>query len=898
MRFPLSSPVRRAGLGLALVLLAGGGWSQPATPEPALSQRRYEVEWRDVHVPTSWGVGDVRDVTVTVVNRGTGTWLDLLHADRMTGRGAVRVTYCWRAAPATPCLQERTELPSPLGPGQAADVTVPVKAPSAPGRYVLEIELVEELVTLFRDRGGRTWTAEALVLDAGALPPSARHAATVAGLLLVVIALLFWCGFGVANLLPGVRTSAAGPFLVPFVGLGALSLVGHATALLPPGTDTTYVGILIAFGALDFVAWREGARLRFRRRHLAAWAASLFAVGLAAWPLLDVGYLTAFGGEIDSTVYVSRATWMQEHGLLVPPPRTTTDYVKVAAHDNIVAGLRQGDQYALAFAGSVTGMRPHRLFSIWMSVFYGLMPLGAYVFARFGCRLRPRACVLTALLVSVQPLLNYVVMNSFFSQAASLGFFCATAYALTRAFRARGLRAVPLAAVLLASLSTLYSVYAVLALPVAGTSAGLRVLGARGGRGHAALAVLGRSALLAAATLAICPAGWWLTMKGMRVVTIASTAPELRLQGNTFVFPPPGEVVGIVSHAMVTHGLPIEYPARAFTWPATAVVALLVAAGLWSVRGPGRAIGAAVLGLLLLAALHQRFVTIGGLGFPYGYFKISALAAPFVLAFFAQGVVWAVERRRTRGGLALAAVGASAAVVVGATAFHNLRAAAPFMETWRIDWDALQLERVRLLVPRDEPLLVEDGTWPGRSWHLYLLRHGRQYDRSPVHFQPAPHESESTRVIRHALLVDSHVPMAPRAGEPWFDRTQCDLLWTRGRYRLVRRRDGAVADLRVSLPLGAAPVRVDPDGGALSVAVSGVAPTQELAALPHALELWFEAPAPASVTVTQAGRTWTEALPAGAHALRLPVLPVEVRLASGGGVTLERVKALARPPAR
>jgi hypothetical protein len=886
MRFPPSSPVH--GACLALVLLAAHGQARATASEPVPAERRYEVEWRDVHVPTSWGVGDVRDVTVTVVNRGTGTWLDLLHADRMTGRGAVRATYCWREAPPVACRQERTELPSPLGPGQAADVTVSVKAPPAPGRYVLEIELVEELVTMFRDRGGRTWTSEALVLDAGALPASAGHALTIAGLLLVLIALLFWCGFGVANLLPGVRTSAAGPFLVPFVGLGALSLVGHATALLPPGTDATYVGILIAFGALDFAAWREGARLRIRRRHLAAWAAALFAVGLAAWPLLRVGYLTAFGGEIDSTVYVSRATWMQEHGLLVPPPRTTTDYVNVAAHDNIVAGLRQGDQYALAFASSLTGLRPHRLFSIWMSVFYGLMPLGAYVFARFGCRLRPGACTLTALLVAVQPLLNYVVMNSFFSQAASLGFFCATAYALTRAFRARGFRAVPLAAVLLASLSTLYSVYAVLALPVAGIGAGLRVLGARGARGRASLAVLGRAAVLAVLTLAICPAGWWLTAKGMRVVTLASTAPELRLQGNTFVFPPPGEVFGIVSHAVLTHGLPLEYPSRGFTWPMTAVAVLLVAAGLRSARGPGRAIGAAVLGLLVLAALHQRFVTIGGLGFPYGYFKISALASPFVLAFFAQGAVWAVgQRRRRPGGLVLAAVGAAAVVVVAATAFRNLRAAAPFLEAWRVDWDALQLERVRLLVPRDEPLLVEDGTWPGRSWHLY-----------PVHFQPAPPESESRRVIRYALLVSSHVPMAPRAGEPWFDRTRCDLLWSRGRYQLLRRRDGAVADLRVSLPLGAAPVRVDPDGGALSVAASGLAPAQELAALPHALELWFDGPAPATVDLTQAGRTWTEALPAGAHALRLPVMPIDVRLASGAGTTLERVKALVLPPGR
>jgi len=102
----------------------------------------------------------------------------------------------------------------------------------------------------------------------------------------------------------------------------------------------------------------------------------------------------------------------------------------------------------------------------------------------------------------------------------------------------------------------------------------------------------------------------------------------------------------------------------------------------------------------------------------------------------------------------------------------------------------------------------------------------------------------------------------------------------------------------VSLPLGAEPVRVDPDGGALSVASRGIAPTQELAALPHALELWFEGPAPGTVSLTQADRTWIEAVPAGVHALRLPVLPAEVRLVSGAGLTLERVKALVHPPAR
>lgn len=891
----LPAPFRLARPLSALVICAAAGWTavRADTADPA--ERRYEVEWRDVRVPSSWGVGGVQEVTVTVVNRGTGTWPDLLHADRTTGRGAVRATYCWRNV-AEDCRQQRAELPARLGPGEAGDVTLRVRAPETPGRHVLEIELVEELVTLFRDRGGRTWSTDALVDGADAHPSSVRHGLTVAGLVLAVAALFFWCGFGVANLLPVVRTSAAGPFLVPFVGFAALSFVGHATALLGPGTDAGYVGVLVAFGALDYAAWREGARLRIRRRHLPVWGASLLAAGLAAAPLVRAGYLTAFGGEIDSTVYVSRASWMQEHGLLVMPPRTTTDYVKVAAHDNMYAGLRQGDQYALAFSSSLTGLRPHRLFSVLMAVFYGLVPLGTYVFARFGCRLSRRAGTLAALLVAVQPLLYYVVMNSFFSQAAALGLFLVTAYALSRAFRARGRRAVPIAAVLLAGLSSVYSVYAVLALPIAGVGVALRMLGARRARGRAVLSVCGRAALLAAIAVAVCPAGAWISARGMRVVALASSSPELRLQGNTFVFPPPGEVVGIVNHAMVTHRLPLAWPPRAFTWPATAAVAAFVALGLLKARDPGRAVGAAALAWLVAAALHQRFVAIGGLGFPYGYFKVSALLSPLVIAFFAQGVVWAVGRRRVGTGAArvlLPLAGAAAAVVVGATSLVNLREAAPFLEQWKVDWDALQLERARTLLPPDEPLLVEDGTWPGRSWHLYLLRHGRQYDRGPVHFQPAPNEVESPRLIRYALLVESHVPMSARAGEPWFDRSQSDLVWSRGRYRLLRRRDGAAADLRVAFGLDAEPIRVDPYGGALSVARGGDAPTQVLAALPEALELWFETEAPGAVALEQAGRSWTEPLPAGAHAVRLPAQPVTVRGLPGSAVRLERVKALA-----
>ena len=44
-----------------------------------------------------------------------------------------------------------------LWPGKAADIRLQITAPAQPGEYILEIDLVQEGVAWFKDKGSQTW---------------------------------------------------------------------------------------------------------------------------------------------------------------------------------------------------------------------------------------------------------------------------------------------------------------------------------------------------------------------------------------------------------------------------------------------------------------------------------------------------------------------------------------------------------------------------------------------------------------------------------------------------------------------------------------------------------------------------------------------------------------------
>ena len=65
----------------------------------------------------------------------------------------------------------RTGLPWDIGPGEEADVLLGINVPNTPGRYLLELDMAQEYVSWFRQKGSETFV---LPIEVQA-PPAERE---------------------------------------------------------------------------------------------------------------------------------------------------------------------------------------------------------------------------------------------------------------------------------------------------------------------------------------------------------------------------------------------------------------------------------------------------------------------------------------------------------------------------------------------------------------------------------------------------------------------------------------------------------------------------------------------------------------------------------------------------
>lgn len=151
----------------------------PPTPAP-MPDSAFKIEWRRVvwrkmsWPSMRWEAGGLADLQprervlglVSFRNAGDRTWPDAAAADpARSGPYAVRLAYRWRGAAGAGPYQARADLREPLAPGQVATVWIPVIAPDEPGDYQLQLDLVQERIAWFADKG-----AERLLLPARVHP--------------------------------------------------------------------------------------------------------------------------------------------------------------------------------------------------------------------------------------------------------------------------------------------------------------------------------------------------------------------------------------------------------------------------------------------------------------------------------------------------------------------------------------------------------------------------------------------------------------------------------------------------------------------------------------------------------------------------------------------------------
>jgi O-antigen biosynthesis protein len=92
--------------------------------------------------------GDTLLLRIELTNTGTIPWLNF-------GLHPVRLSYHWRAANAAMAVHDglRAGFRDPIAPGESATVELRVVAPPEPGQYELQLDLLEEGIAWFSDRG-------------------------------------------------------------------------------------------------------------------------------------------------------------------------------------------------------------------------------------------------------------------------------------------------------------------------------------------------------------------------------------------------------------------------------------------------------------------------------------------------------------------------------------------------------------------------------------------------------------------------------------------------------------------------------------------------------------------------------------------------------------------------
>lgn len=153
------TPGRWTRASLALLLAVGVAACAPrrrasdAAGFEALPERAFRVKWAPVLAPTTLRPGESCRVPVTFTNVGPVAWpangLPRLYNVRLAHRwlrgvdGVLHADYG----------NHRVELPAPVAPGASVTLEDTLVAPSAPGDYVVQFDLVQSGVAWFASRG-------------------------------------------------------------------------------------------------------------------------------------------------------------------------------------------------------------------------------------------------------------------------------------------------------------------------------------------------------------------------------------------------------------------------------------------------------------------------------------------------------------------------------------------------------------------------------------------------------------------------------------------------------------------------------------------------------------------------------------------------------------------------
>ena len=124
----------------------------PKTNSP-LPDRAYKADLSLAQPLTTIKAGQKTAVRVKVKNASDVTWLVYGIGEGNKYRVAVGDSWLDSDGKLITNMDGRYGLPADLGPGRDVEVPLEITAPAKPGKYILQLDMVQEGVTWFQDKG-------------------------------------------------------------------------------------------------------------------------------------------------------------------------------------------------------------------------------------------------------------------------------------------------------------------------------------------------------------------------------------------------------------------------------------------------------------------------------------------------------------------------------------------------------------------------------------------------------------------------------------------------------------------------------------------------------------------------------------------------------------------------
>ena len=149
-----------------MIVTFGGVFGCSKSGPRRLPDAGFQVAFESHKVASEIPSGQTVSADITVKNVSKVTWPS---KPDERGRYAVNLSYHWLDQKGSTVVFDglRTPLPRDLKPGEAVDLKAQIQAPAKPGRYTLEVTLVQERAAWFPEKKGARLVLPVTVLEAG-----------------------------------------------------------------------------------------------------------------------------------------------------------------------------------------------------------------------------------------------------------------------------------------------------------------------------------------------------------------------------------------------------------------------------------------------------------------------------------------------------------------------------------------------------------------------------------------------------------------------------------------------------------------------------------------------------------------------------------------------------------